>query len=70
MTQKERLKIYESFLHQFQLHIMLNNEAKIKEGLQIINRWSYAHRSGNGQLSDYEQKKQVEHVIEQMGDFI
>jgi hypothetical protein len=70
MTKKDRLEIYEAFFHQFQMHIMMHNDKKITEGLRLIDSWSYAHRSGNGECSDYEQKKKVEHVIARMKDFI
>jgi len=69
MTKKERLKIYENFFHQINLHCIMMNSEKIGEAVSLINDWSYAHRVGNGQPSEYEQKKMVEKKIERMGKF-
>lgn len=70
MRQTERLRIYEDFLHQMQMHHMLCNHEKIKEALSLIDSWSYAHRCGNGGNSDYEKKKIVEGMILKMKDFV
>lgn len=69
MTKKDRLKIYESFFHNMQHASVIGNDRKIADGFNLIWDWSYSHRFGNGQLSNYEQKKCVERVISKMKDF-
>ena len=69
MTKQERLKIYEGFFHQMNVYCITMNNEKIREAVHLIDRWSYAHRQGNGELTEFEQKKAVEHVIEKMRDF-
>lgn len=69
MRKAERLAIYEEFFHSINLHCITMNQAKITEAVSLINSWSYAHRAGNGEPSEYEQKKMVEHVIKKMSEF-
>lgn len=69
MTKKERLEIYENFFHRINVHCITMDQAKISEAVGLINSWSYAHRSGNGENSSHQQKKAVEHVIGKMRDF-
>jgi len=56
-TLEEKVRMYESFLHQLQLHAEVALDAKVVK--QLIGNacsWSYAHRVGNGELSDDEQQ--------------
>lgn len=69
MTKKERLEIYEKFFHRINVHCITMNQAKISEAVGLIDSWSYAHRCGNGENSDHQQKMKVEHVIGKMRDF-
>lgn len=69
MTKSERLKIYESFFHRINLQVLTMNNEKIKEAVTLIDRWSYAHRQGNGEVSEYQQKKMVESVVKKMKEF-
>jgi hypothetical protein len=71
MTLKEKVQIYESFFHQIQLHYAVTmNQGKVLDALNIIDSWSYAHRVGNGQLSDKEQQRMIDKVAERMKEFI
>lgn len=70
MTNKQRKEIYEDFLHKVALVAQIHNQAKITEGLKIIQDWSYAHRVGNGEYSDWEQQKIVDKVIAKMRGFL
>jgi hypothetical protein len=69
MRKAERLAIYEEFFHTINVHCTTMNQEKIREAVSLIDAWSYAHRAGNGEPSDYEQKKMVEQVIERMSRF-
>lgn len=69
MTKADRLEIYESFFHKINLHVVCMNNEKVRDAVSLIDSWSYAHRRGNGALSDKEQKKMVEDVITKMKEF-
>lgn len=69
MTNKERLKAYESFFHSINMHCITMNNEKIKEAVSLIDSWSYAHRVGNGEHSPHRQQKIVDSVIKKMKDF-
>ena len=70
MTAKEKVDIYEKFFHQLQLHMSVTlNHSKVNEGLKIIDMWSYAHRIGNGELTDKAQKKLIENQIMKMKEY-
>ncbi len=69
MTKKERLQIYESFFHQININCITMNQPKLAEAIRLIDSWSCAHRRGNGEPSEYEQKKMVETVIIKMKEY-
>lgn len=69
MTKAERLKIYENFFHRINFHCVTMNNTKITEAVSLIDSWSYAHRQGNGEPTDYQQKKMVDSVVRRMGEF-
>lgn len=69
MNQKEELLIYRRFFHKMSLYALVMNNEKVTEGVSLISQWSYAHRSGNGEPTEYEQKQQVNYVIEKMEEF-
>jgi len=70
MTQKQRLEIYERFFHQVQLyHSVTLNESKVRDALDIISAWSYAHRVGNGKLDDIEQRIGVDSIVDLMDKY-
>jgi hypothetical protein len=70
-TLKEKVQIYENLLHLLHTHyaITLNSE-KVKEILNQISNWSYAHRQGNGELSDKQQAKLVNKYLEEFKKLI
>lgn len=61
-TMKEKINVYESVLHRIQMlrEVAMNKEALI-ELLDIIGSWSYAHRSGNGELTEKEQQERIDY---------
>ena len=69
MTNDHRRQVYERFLHRVALYVDVYDGKKISEAITLIHNWSYSHRSGNGELSDYEQQKRIDHVIDQMDEF-
>jgi hypothetical protein len=60
-TQKEKIAVYEDLLHELQFHmdVTLDND-KIKAILARIASWSYAHRQGNGELSEDQQHELID----------
>jgi len=60
MTLKEKIAMYEGLLHDIQMYreVTLDGE-KVKQLLDNIGAWSYAHRVGNGMLTDRQQKRLI-----------
>lgn len=57
-NQKEKNKMYEDFIHLIALHA----ETGSKDLGTLINKacdWSYAHRVGNGELTEHQQNQRV-----------
>lgn len=69
MTNKERLEAYESFFHSISIFCICMNNEKIKDAVSLINNWSYAHRAGNGELSEKEQQKMIDIQTLKMREF-
>lgn len=49
---KEKVWVYEQLMHSLALAYQMGNSQRISELLSLIEQWSYAHRVGNGTLSD------------------
>jgi hypothetical protein len=62
-TLKEKVSQYESFLHKINSFIVSCNNDGIKELVENADIWSYAHRVGNGELSDREQQKLINNAF-------
>jgi hypothetical protein len=45
-NQKEKIEMYESFLHRINMFIISSNNEGIKELIENADNWSYAHRRG------------------------
>jgi len=67
MTDAEKVAIYEQFLHLLQLHaeVVMNSE-KVRTLINNACRWSYAHRVGNGELTEEEQARIVERALQNL----
>jgi hypothetical protein len=59
-TEKEKIEMYESFLHKINAFIVSCNNEGIKELVENADNWSYAHRVGNGEPSDEEQQQMID----------
>lgn len=61
ITQAQKIEKYERLLHLLQMYssVTLEHE-KVRQLLGNICQWSWAHRSGNGELSEEEQRAAVE----------
>ena len=58
-TLKEKVKMYEQFLHDVQMYSVCGRGDLIQALVNNACSWSYAHRVGNGEYSDKEQDKIV-----------
>jgi len=68
-TQKEKIAMYESLLHDIQMYreVVLNGD-KVKQLLDNIGSWSYAHRQGNGELTEQQQKRLITSNFKKLRD--
>ncbi len=48
-TPAQKIEVYEALFHQLNLALVCCNDAKVREIVQSIDAWSYAHRAGNGE---------------------
>jgi hypothetical protein len=68
ITDKEKIKMYEALLHDIHFAGVAFNHERIKAFLTNISSWSYAHRSGNGELTDEEQNARIESAFKKLRD--
>jgi len=62
-TLKEKVSQYESFLHKINSFIVSCNNDGITELVRNADVWSYAHRVGNGELSDKQQQQAINNAF-------
>lgn len=58
-TNKQKIEMYERFLHQINLCITCCDDKGVCDLVSRANHWSYSHRVGNGELSDKEQARLI-----------
>jgi hypothetical protein len=58
-TLRQKVEMYERFLHQINLFMICSSDAGIKALLKNADNWSYAHRCGDGELSEKEIEKNI-----------
>jgi hypothetical protein len=62
-TLKEKVAQYESYLHKINSFIISCNNDGIAELVRNADVWSYAHRVGNGELSDRQQQQAINNAF-------
>jgi hypothetical protein len=62
-TLKQKVDQYEAFLHRINMCLISCNNEGIQELVQNADRWSYAHRVGNGELSDRGQQQLINNAF-------
>jgi len=62
-TLKEKVAQYESYLHKINMFIVSCNNDGIAELVRNADVWSYAHRVGNGELSDKQQQQAINNAF-------
>ena len=55
MTDKEKIEIYEAFLHAINMAVVCCNNERIRELVENADSWSYAHRCGEFMTDDERQ---------------
>lgn len=66
-SDKEKVAQYESLLHRIQMYFSVTMDSvKVKRLLSNISDWSYAHRSGNGMISEEEQQKRIDGAFDEL----
>ena len=60
----EKIKVYESLLHDLHFHssVTMRHEA-VMDCLKRIGAWSYSHRQGNGEPTDKQQQAMIDHAF-------
>jgi hypothetical protein len=62
-TLKEKVAQYESYLHKINMFVVSCNNDGIAELVRNADVWSYAHRVGNGELSDKQQQQAINNAF-------
>ena len=60
---KQKVEMYENFLHKINSFIVSCNSDGIKELVENADNWSYSHRVGNGEPSDREQQRMINNAF-------
>lgn len=63
---KEKIAVYESMFHALHFAQVAMNPERVGRLLDSISAWSYAHRQGNGELTDEEQQELIEQAFKRM----
>jgi predicted pyridoxine 5'-phosphate oxidase superfamily flavin-nucleotide-binding protein len=67
-TMKQKIQKYEDVLHQIQMHAQVTmDHDRLRSIIDSICSWSYAHRSGNGEITHKEQQQRIDAAFEKLG---
>lgn len=59
-TLKQKVQMYEDFLHLLDLMSWCGDPETMSKLIRNASAWSYAHRVGNGEYSEKEQQKIID----------
>jgi len=62
-TKDEKIATYERYLHALSIMCTCVDNFGVKELVTNADIWSYAHRVGNGELSDEEQQQAIDNAF-------
>jgi len=68
ITDQEKIRQYEAFFHGLQMYQLAMNSKAISKLISNACDWSYAHRVGNGQLSNEEQQAIIDRAFNKLLD--
>jgi hypothetical protein len=64
---REKVKVYEKVFHDIQMFTSITGDmSAMRHAIAIINEWSFAHRSGNGELTEEEQAAHIQKQFERL----
>jgi hypothetical protein len=66
-TLKQKVEMYENFLHKINIFIISCNNDGIKELVENADNWSYAHRCGVF-LTDKQRQKMINDMFQKLCD--
>jgi len=66
---KKKVKQYETFLHNINMMMVCGDSNRLQTLLNNADCWSYAHRIGNGELSDKEQQEIINKAFKKLNEF-
>ena len=66
-TLKQKVEMYENFLHKINIFIISSNNDGIRELVNNADNWSYAHRSGVF-LTDKQRQKIINDMFQKLCD--
>ena len=67
ITLRQKVKMYESLLHDIQMYSeVVMDGTKTAKLIGNICNWSYAHRQGNGALTDKEQRALINKAFQRL----
>ena len=67
-TNKEKVAIYEEFLHKINMFVICCDNDGVAELVQNADHWSYMHRVGNGELSDKKHQELINNAFWKLCD--
>jgi hypothetical protein len=62
-TLKQKVEMYESYLHKINMFCVSCNNEGIRELVKNADIWSYSHRIGNGEHSDKKQQRFINNAF-------
>lgn len=62
-TLKQKIEMYENFLHKINACIISCNHEGVRELVQNADNWSYSHRISNGEFSDRKQQQVINNAF-------
>jgi hypothetical protein len=67
-TLKQKVAQYEAFLNKINMCCVSGNHKCIAELVENADNWSYAHRCGNGEVSDRQQQQMINNAFWKLCD--
>ena len=67
-TLRQKVEEYERFLHNINLMMIAGSSKGIKQLLENADNWSYAHRAGNGEMSEEDQQEYIDRAFWKLND--
>lgn len=62
-TLREKVKMYEDFLHKINMMMIAGDSGGISELLDNADNWSYMHRCSESDISDTNRQKSINHAF-------